>query len=324
MWGSRRAAAVVGLLLSVALVACSGDDGEGTAGGDGPERNTVRVAAVPVADIAPLYIAKERGYFEDEGLDVRIEPIQQSTLAIPGLLKGDVDVIAGGNYVTFFQAYSKGTANIRVIAEGSRSSPGYLGTVVMPTSPVRGVKDLTGRRVAVNVLNNIQSLTLDAVTRAQGGDPAKTRYVQIPFANVAAALERGQVDAASLPEPFLSDVKSTLGARVIADQGTGQVADFPLSGYLSVDRFVNENPRTIDAFRRALRKAQSVAASDRKAVEQVLPSYTKITPEVAARIALATYPTELDAVRLQQVALMMMNQGMVTEPLDIGPMLVLG
>lgn len=104
--GTRTAAAAAAPLMLMAVTAC-GDDGDSASGAGG--RETVTVAALPLIDDAALYIARDRGLFEEEGLDVRIQQIQQSLQALPALAKGQIDMVASANYVTYLQAHEKGT-----------------------------------------------------------------------------------------------------------------------------------------------------------------------------------------------------------------------
>jgi NitT/TauT family transport system substrate-binding protein len=275
-----------------------------------------------VADDAALYLAQQRHLFAAQKVDVSVQTLKQSTLAVPGMLRGEIDIDAGGNYVSFFQAHDKGTLKIRIIAEACRSAHGYFSCLAMPGSAVRTAAELPGRKVAVNLLNNVQTLTLNALVRAAGGDPAKVHYVQIPFPQMAAALQRGQVDAASLVEPFVTDARSTLGARVVVDQGTGPVADLPLSGYFSTASFASEQPATVAAFKKAITAAQRIASTDRSAVERILPTYTQISAATAAKISLGDYPAAPDAAKLQKVADLMLSQGLLSKHLDVSALLV--
>ena len=72
------------------------------------ETTHVVVGALPVVDTAGLYLALKNGYFKQAGLDVTVNPIQQSTAALPDMLHGTVDIVAGANYVSWFQAQAKG------------------------------------------------------------------------------------------------------------------------------------------------------------------------------------------------------------------------
>ncbi len=293
-------------------------------GGSGPEKTRIAVAGLAIADDAALYLAQQDGRFGAQGLQVSLQTLRQSTLAIPGMLRGDIDVQGGGNYVSFFQAHARGTLDLRIIAEASRAGNGYVACAVLPGSPVRTARDLAGRTVAVNLLNNVQSLTLNAVVQAAGGDPRAIRYVQIPFPQMAAALQRGQVDAVSLVEPFLTDARTTLDVRVVADQGSGPVAGFPLSGYFTTASFASRNPHTVAAFQRAVLAGQRTAAAQRARVVRILPTYTQISASTASRITLGQYPTALDTARLQRVADLMHTQGLLQRRLDVAALAFTG
>ncbi|NLU69383.1 ABC transporter substrate-binding protein [Streptomyces sp. HNM0574] len=307
------ASAVVSALL---LTACGGSGRQENKGG--LEKSTVTVAGLPLTDGAALHIAQRRGLFEKEGLKVRIQPVQQSIQALPALAKGQVDVISSANYVTFLQAGEKGTLAPRVLAEGATLSPHMMDVVVPRGSRIKDARDLAGKNVSVNVLNNIQSLTLDHILReGQDGKGAKgPEYRQIPFPQMGVALEKGQVDAAHLAEPFLSEVKRDLGARTVVDGGAAPAEGLPISGYVTTEEFTQRNPRTAAAFQRAVRAAQAIAAKDRGAVEQVLPGYARIKPEEARRITLPGYPRTTSTARLQRLADLMTEQGLLKRKAD--------
>jgi NitT/TauT family transport system substrate-binding protein len=312
---SRAGVPVFAALLAAVvllLAACGGSDSP-TSGPNGIEKRSITVAALPIVDDAPLFLAQKQGLFAAEGLDVRIQTLQQSSLAIPGLIKGDIDVVGGGNYVTFLLANDSGALKVRILHAGYEARPGVDVVLVGRSSPIRSPADLAGKKVAVNILNNVQSLTLDAVLAAEGVDPSTIHYVQIPFPNMAAALQRGQVDAAYTVEPFTTDATRTLGARTVVDATSGPTANFPLSGYFATDRFVTRNPNTARAFQRALAKAQALAA-DRKTLEGVLVTYTKITAPDAARLAVGAFPESTDTTALQRVVDLMSRNGMLKNP----------
>lgn len=302
------------LLLSTAVGCGDSDD---SSGGGGLEKDTVTVAALPLADDAALYIAQKEKFFEKEGLKVEIKPVQQSTQAIPALVKGDVNVIAGGNYVSFLQAHEKGTLKLSVLAEAASLTSHMMDVLVMPDSKIRTPKDLEGKKVAVNILNNVQSLTLNAILKANNVDASKVEYVQIPFPQMATALQKGQVDAIHSVEPFTSNTEKALGARVAVDAGSEPVTNTPIAGYISTQDFVKDNPKTAAAFQRAIFKAQVIAASDRKRVEQVLPTYTKIDAKVAGVITLPGYPSSLNATRMQRVVDLMTAAGLAKQKPDL-------
>ncbi|GAA1827205.1 ABC transporter substrate-binding protein [Actinomadura chokoriensis] len=312
----RLPAALLPTALVLAASLAAGCGGSGSSG-SGSEKTTLTVAALPLVDDAGLYIAQKRGLFEAEGVKVRIKPVQQSIQALPALAKGDVDVIAAANYVTFLQAQDKGTLKLRVLAGAATVTSHMMDVVVLPDSPIRTAKDLEGKRVAVNILNNVQSLTLDEILRAGGADASEIEYVAVPFPQMAATLQKKQVDAVHIVEPFLTDAKRKLGARVVVDGGGPPVTDLPISGYVGTEEFAAKNPKAAAAFQRAIATAQSLAAGDRAQVEAVVPGYARIDAKTAAAITLPGYPASADAAGLQKVADMMRSAGLLQRPLDV-------
>ncbi|GHI03871.1 ABC transporter substrate-binding protein [Streptomyces cellostaticus] len=297
------------------VAGCQDGGGSATDGG----RQKLTVAALPLTDSAALYLARDRGLFAKEGLDVDIRPVQQSIQALPALIKGQVNVIASANYVTYLQAYEKGTLDLRILAEGVRIAPHMMDVLVSKDSAIRTPADLAGKKVAVAVLNNIQSLTLNAILDAQGaGRPV---YRQILFPQMGPALERDQVDAVHAVEPFDTAIQGELGARVLLDAGSGPALGLSASGYVTTRAFTQKYPKAAAGFRRAVEAASKIAAEDPRAVRTELPKYTKVTADQARSIHLPTYPVTADAAQLRRLVRLMREQGLLKKNLDPAPLL---
>ncbi|NUR68669.1 MAG: ABC transporter substrate-binding protein [Streptomyces sp.] len=312
----RGTAAALAVALALTLTAC-GDDDSGAADGG---RTKVTVAALPLVDSAMLYIAQDRGLFEKEGLDVRIQQIQQSLQALPALSKGQIDMVASANYVTYFQAQEKGTLDIRIVAEAIRAAPHMMDVLVPKDSDIKSVADLTGRKLAVNVLNNVQSLTFNEIVAEQGA--GKPVYRQIPFPQMGAALDKGQVDAVHVVEPFDSAIQDESGARVLVDGASAPVRSIPLSGYITTARYATGHAKALAAFQRAIRGAVAIAAQDPDAVRDILPTYTKVTARQAKQIDLPVFPPTMDATQIARLTDLMKKQGMLEKPIDPATLLV--
>ena len=87
-------AAVTAAVLSTTLLsACGGgDSGDSGKSANGLEKTKINVAGLAVVDDAALYIARDKGLFKAEGLNVNVTTLTQSTQAIPGLLRGSIDM----------------------------------------------------------------------------------------------------------------------------------------------------------------------------------------------------------------------------------------
>jgi NitT/TauT family transport system substrate-binding protein len=326
----RRASAAAAASLAVSVLAAACSSSTSTSSASSPsspkasssalETTHVVVGALPVVDTAGLYLALKNGYFKQAGLDVTVDPIQQSTAALPDMLHGTVDIVAGANYVSWFQAQAKGTVSLKILASGTVCTPATFGVLALPSSGITKPANLAGKTIAVNLTNNVQTLTANTMLKAAGVNPSSVHYVVIPFPDMITALKAHRVDAISAVEPFVDGAKAA-GAQQVLSECQGPTASFPLSGYFATSTWAQSHPNTARAFQQALEKGQAYADANPGAVRSILPTYTKITSAAAAKLALVSYPSTLDAAPMQRVVTMMVSGGLITKPLDVSALL---
>src|SRR5579862_5408117 len=278
------------------------------------------VGALPVLDTAGLQVALKEGYFTQAGLNVTVKSVAQSTVAIPDLLHGSIDIIGGGNYVSFLEAQANGTFPVEFLAPAVDCTTNNYGVVAMPSSGIAKASDLAGKTVAVNLTKNIQTLTTDAVLSADGVSAGAVKYVQIPFPDMVAALKSGKVDAISAVEPFLSAALAA-GGKLVTSTCTGPTADFPMSGYITTQTWAAAHPAAAKAFQTALEKGNAYANANPSVVREVLPTYTSISATAAAAVPLGTYPETLSTTPLQRIATLMKGGGLAT-PSDLSSLVL--
>ncbi|GAB3718406.1 ABC transporter substrate-binding protein [Amycolatopsis oliviviridis] len=300
--------------------ALGGEDTSKAAGGDGGlEKPKIKVSLLPVVDLAPLRLAQEGGYFKAEGLEVEAVDAPSGQASMTKMIGGEVD-IAFSTYMPFFVAKSKGAADIRLVADAVSASPKSNAVVTVPTSSVKTINDLAGKKIAITDKNTASHLLTVSVMKDHGVDTSKVTWVPMALPNIGAALAAGQVDAGYLPEPFLTQASKVVGATPVVDIATGATQDFPLAGFGSLGSFVDKNPKTLAAFQRALGKAVRDSA-DRSKIEPLIVKYAKVDAETASLLTLPTFGSTLDPRRLQRVPDLLQQTGVLTAKLDAAPML---
>jgi NitT/TauT family transport system substrate-binding protein len=323
----RLALTVIGALCFATLsVACGSASSTGTgsasasATGSAAGMTSIVVGALPVIDTAGLRVALKEGFFTQAGLNVTVKSVTQSTAAIPDLLHGSIDVIGGGNYVSFFEAQAHGTFPVQILAPAVDCTPDTYGVVAMPSSGISKPADLAGKTIAVNLTQNVQTLTTSAVLTADGVSSSSVRYVQVPFPDMSSALQANRVDAISAVEPFLSAALAA-GGKLVTSTCTGSMAGFPLSGYLTTKSWAQQHAAAATAFQHAIEKGNTYANAHPSVVRDLLPTYTSITAKAAASMPLGTFPATLTTATLQRIATLMRGGGLAT-PSDVASMLL--
>jgi len=321
--GRVSLAAAGSLAIALAAAACSGSSA-GTSSATTAahlEKANIVVGALPVLDSAGLYLAEQEGYFQQAGLNVTIVPISATPLAIPTMEQGKVDIVAGANYVSFFQAQAAGK-HFKILVDGTACSADNFQVLAEAGSHITTPASLAGKRIAVNVLNNIQTLLTNTSLTAAGVDPASVHYVPVPFSKMAHALADGKVDAISVVEPFITAAELTIAAQPVMSTCTGPTASFPMSGYFVTQKWAQQYPNTARAFQAAMARGQALADASRSTVEQILPSYINgLSPEQSAVVNVGQFPTALNETHLQRVSSLMISGGLVSPQFSVAPML---
>src|SRR5215471_11333766 len=184
-------------VLSAVAAGAAGCGGSHTAAGGGPNETHLTVAAVTATDEIPLWLAQQDGFFRQQGLNVTVQPVTTGSLAIPSLVSGRIDVLAGGNYVTLLDGQANGTFNIRVIAPAASCTADDFSVLALPHSGITKPSDLAGKTVSVPATSSVATILIGAQLRHHGVNPASVHYVAIPFVDASTALQAHRVAAIS-------------------------------------------------------------------------------------------------------------------------------
>jgi NitT/TauT family transport system substrate-binding protein len=279
------------------------------------EQAEIRLGLIPIADVAPVFIGIEQGYFAEEGLTVTTEYAAGGAAAIPALVSGDID-FAFGAYPSFYSAVQEGLPLV-ISTVVVREADLFAGLYSLPDSGIETPADMAGTTVAVNTLNNLVQLAVEAQLVDAGLSLADVTLVEIPFPEMVAALELGNVDVISVVEPFGTIAKNTLDAHLVIDMFAGRVEGWPVAGFYVTESFLADNPNTVAAFNRAMAKATDFANGDADAVPQVLPTYIDTTVEASRALNLPEFVSGIDPAPIQSVADFMVDAGILDAPIDV-------
>jgi NitT/TauT family transport system substrate-binding protein len=285
---------LIALACAAALTACGGDDKQaGQGAGGAPTKLTVGV--IPIADVAPLYLGIEKGFFKEENLEIEPSIGQSGNELVTGMVSGSTDFAFLG-YVPLMSARSQGLP-VKVVAnaDNGAETENKEWTLILTKkgSPIKEPADLAGKTIAVNALKGVGEVAIKAALDKRGVDPNSVKLLEVPFPEMPAALSKGRVDAIWAPEPFLTSVLGEGGQDVEAPLTTlGKV--FPNGNYATTEKKIAEDKDVVERFARALNKSSEYATSHPDEARATIPTFTKIPPEVAKKIRLPLWPPEID------------------------------
>lgn len=313
----------------VALTACgrsgpspggAGSDPRAT-GSAGGAPTPITVAAISIVDVAPLYLARAQGLFAAEGLDVTVQSTQGGAESVPGVVSGQYQ-IAFANVITILLAYGKGLP-LKLVAAGdfSTGKPEDFSAVVVPkTSQLQTMKDLEGKTLAVNQLDNIGGITVRAAMRKAGGDPDRLTMIEARFPDMPAALGQNRIDAAWVVEPFLT-VARNQGARVIAWNFADPAPDLMVGAYITTADYARSHTDVVKHFAAAIDKALVYASEHPDAARAILLTYTRIEKPVAQALNLPVWKPQISRASLTLLADLLLRDKLLPSAPDVDALL---
>jgi NitT/TauT family transport system substrate-binding protein len=319
---ATRSVAAIALAIALPLAACGGGDDEGGAEPSAAEPTKVAVGVIPIADVAPLYLGIEKGFFEEEGLEVEFQPVQGGAAAVPAVVANELQ-FAFGNSISLLQAQERGI-DFRIVTEGVQGGESDAdstnGIVVPEGSDIRTAADLAGKTIAVNTLDNLGEVTVKASLENNGVDVSGIKFLEVPFPDMNAALDSGSADAAWHTEPFISQLLAASGRKIL-DPFVETMPRLTPAQYFGAVQYLDENPEVEDAFAAAMNRSLDYAREHEAEVRAAIPMYSEIPPEVAAEMPLPYWTSDLNEESVRELAELGRKYGVIEGDPDVDAIL---
>lgn len=182
----------------------------------------VVVAHVPLINFATLYVAIERGYMREQGIEIDLQRVASGTEALAFLAQDRLDVGAIGLAAAIFNAFNR-KLDLRIVAStstwGQRHGTRILTRVdLFDSGEVRSVRELKGRRVAIAGGPGSAGHYLFLLGARRGGiGPRDFELINLPNPEHGPALRAGRVDASLTGSPFASAALAQFMARPLLE-----------------------------------------------------------------------------------------------------------
>jgi NitT/TauT family transport system substrate-binding protein len=261
----------------------------------------IRLGSAANDSAAEAYYADELGLFKKAGLNVEISTFTNGVTMAQALVGGSLDV-AGNNIVSLATAISKGIP-FALLAGGAVYNTDAPTTVlcVAKNSPLRSAKDLEGKTVAVASIRDITYASAAAWIEQNHGTLANVKFVEIPFPQASAALERGTVDAAMIAEPSLSAGLRAGSIRIFGKAYDAIGKRFMFTLTFAMNDWIKKNAETARKLSQAIYDSGrwgNIPANQQHSAE-ILARYAKLDPAAIAAMTRSTYSTGTDPKLLQ-------------------------
>lgn len=204
----------------------------------------------------PSYVAIEKGFFAEEGLEVDLATSWGSDKGMASLLSGNADIVLVGPETSVYVARGESPEKVKIFSGLTVSD----GSLLVGRGEPNGAFDwssLAGRTVLSWRVGSMPALFLEHILRERGIDPDSE--VEI-LTNIAAparfgAFMAGTADVGTFFEPDVSRMERDGTGHMLASVGKA-VGDIDYTVFMATDSFIARRPEVVQAWTNAIHRAQ--------------------------------------------------------------------
>lgn len=237
-------------------------------------------AKVTVAEVAhtifyaPQYVAIEKGYFEEYGIDVNLILTAGADKVTAAVLSGDADIGFCGSEGTIYVYNAKEKDYLKTFAQLTQKDGSFL--VSRKKLDNFTLDDLKGKNVIGGRAGGMPEMTFEWALKQNGIDPKNDLEIDtsIAFAAMGGAFIGGQGDFVTLFEPNALEIEQQGYGYVVASIGElGGIV--PYTSYSARDSYIEENSELISNFTKAIQKGLDFVhnSSDKEVAEAILSQF---------------------------------------------------
>jgi NitT/TauT family transport system substrate-binding protein len=220
--------------------------------------DAVRSGYIKSASAAPIFIAKEKGYYAAEGLDVELITFDAAEPIAVAVTSGSLDISLAGMTAGFYSLAGQGA--MKIVAGAIHEVPGFQSELVAASNRafdagMTSLKALNGRSLAVTQVGSALHYSIGLVAQKYGLDLKSMRIVPMQSnPNSVAAIVGGQVDGGLAPATYFGPALAKNAVHVLGY--IGDETPWQLGVIITSTKLANEHPDRVKRFLTALRKAQ--------------------------------------------------------------------
>jgi NitT/TauT family transport system substrate-binding protein len=222
-------------------------------------QDSVRIGHLGITPDGPFYIALEKGYFKEAGIEVKFEPFVSAVDAMAPLSAGQIEVAGGAIGPSLYNGFARGLP-LRIVAHRTRDVPGNSADLIMLRSDlkarVKSPADLKGMTIAINAPGAPHHYMVDKLLQQARLSLKDVKLVYMPWPDMGTAFTNKVIDGGGVVEPFPAFFEQK-GVAYTAWRASDAVKDpwFEVAVIFYNDDWAKKNPRVANEFMVAYVKA---------------------------------------------------------------------
>jgi NitT/TauT family transport system substrate-binding protein len=282
----------------------------------------VRVASLPLTNYTPLLVARDKGWFAEEQLDVSWTMVSQGALSVEAVYGGSAEF--GGSAILEPMIARGNGLDVMFAAASTRirsAPPDNNALLVLADGPIRAPTDLSGKKISSGLINSVNYLHMVEWLHKKGVDPKTVQFLEIPFPQMADALYQKRLDAVWNVEPFVTVMQKSGKVRVLGYPYQDNIPAMDITAYIAKESWVKAHTDVARRFRRTIERATThLNGAPKDERNTWIAKYSGVKPELVAEMNLPSFTTEFNVDSLRANLDLAIRQKLV-KPFDVTVMI---
>ncbi len=277
----------------------------------------VSVGYTATIDVAPLFVAADKGFFQKRGLEVTPQLLAVNSLIPPALMSDSIQ-IGMPTSTTFLQAVDGGIDMTVVTGLNfTRQNDKNFGIIARTGANITNAKDLIGKKMGVPGFNAMLHVLGREWLRSNGVDPKQVTYVETPFPQMNEIMKSGNVDAVIGAEPFKSRIINAGTGSILAHLTSVLPENLPIVVFAATRKWADANPQATKAFKDGLAEGMAFTLTNLDESRVITAKYLKLPLEIVASVEMPPFNVNVTADSLATWVKIMKTQDMLTRDLGV-------
>ena len=243
---------------------------------------TIRMASAPDEDVIGALYGVDSGAFKKVGLDVVITRANSGSAVAAAVAGGSLEV-GKSSLISLMAARNKGLPFVLIAPSGIYTAENpVVGMIVAKNAPYKSGKDMNGKILGVQSLNDLNAIAMQTWMDKNGGDSTTVKFAELPGAALPDAVASGRIDAANIGSPIFEEALASGKCRLLSRSFTAIAPRFMQACYFASIDYITKNRDAVNRFRRVITESATYANDHHDQMADIVSKFTGIDAKVIA------------------------------------------
>lgn len=286
-------------------------------------QTSITFGSPPIAEVEAVFVAKELGIFDKNGLKFEALPSTSNQAMVAALVSGSHQIAAISPTV-LLQAIDSGMDLVVVGTCGvtSARTAKNIGLAVRSGVEISKPEDLEGKKIGAPGTNGTIDVLFKQWLKLKNIPETKVTFIEVPIPNTADVLKGGTIDAIIAGQPSLARAVSQSNGKVAFHYMSELPENLPYTTFVTTRDWAKANADAVKAFQTSLAEGAAFVKANPDKTREILSNYTKLPVEVLSTFELPECKTVPIKEGLDFFDKAMRDEGLLTSDIDTAGLIV--